>query len=59
MVAFGSHDSLYRLGCDNYVYKKTINDWEKLGKNKASWISASNDALWIVEYDTDMPYKFD
>ena len=51
---------MYRLGCDRHVYmRRPYTEWERLGENtKASWISASNDALWIVDADKKMPFKY-
>ena len=46
-----------------YVYLHTPNDldsqWKKVGNNQARWISASPDSLWILESETEFPYKFD
>ena len=54
-MAFGENDCLYRLGCDYNVYLGQ----KKLGNNKALSISASNDALWIVDLETVKVYKYD
>jgi hypothetical protein len=32
---------------------------KQLGTIKAWWISASKDALWIIEDETRRPFKFD
>jgi hypothetical protein len=43
------------------VYAKGLSDsdWRQLGNNKAAWISASNDALWIRDYDSDLTFQYD
>ena len=58
-MVFGKNDALYRLGCDKYVYERKGTDWQRLSEVKAYQISASMDSLWIVDWKTVMPYKFD
>ena len=35
------------------------NQWEKRYHNKVKRVSASNDALWAIDFDTNLPLKFD
>ena len=49
---------MYRLGCDSGVYLKG-KEWQRVGENKAWWISASKDALWIIDDETRRPFKYD
>ena len=62
-LAFGKKDAMYRTGCgsDNYVYikKDKFTGWQKFGTNKAKATSASKNAVWIIENESHMPFKFD
>ena len=63
-LAFGRNDVLYIMGCDGYVYLRRqpgdkVNKWVKIYNRKATHMSASKDALWIIDWDTRMPFKFD
>jgi hypothetical protein len=58
-VAFGKDDALYRLSCDDHVYKQELNKWEKLGFHKAWMIAGSKDGLWISDQQSGMAFKFD
>ena len=58
-TAFGEKDVLYRLGCGWYVSERKNNEWNQVGDRKARFMSASKDALWIVDYETRIPHKFD
>lgn len=58
-LAFGRHDALYIMGCDGYVYLRRADKWVKIYFRRAAHMSASKDALWIIDWDTWMPFKFD
>lgn len=59
-IDFGQGDKLYRLGCDDFVYQtKDFDLWEKLGKRKAYMMSATSDAVWILDKISRLPYVFD
>ena len=53
---------MFRLGCDEYVYKWKPgvrgNKWRKLSEKKGWWISASKDALWMIDSESRMPLKY-
>ena len=36
-----------------------VKDWKKLYNKKVFDISASKDALWVIDSDSSMPFKFD
>jgi len=54
-VGFGKGDDVFRLDCDDHVYG---NDRERLDIKKAVWMSASTDAVWILDKNSDIPFKF-
>ena len=56
------------MGCDDiayirvdFDYKEMPGSWKVIGRGigKVGYLSASPDALWITDYDTYMPYKYD
>jgi hypothetical protein len=61
MIAYGKNDTLYRIGRDFklYVYLDNKQMWSRIGNKDIYRVSASSDALWIIESGTKILYKFD
>ena len=61
-IAYGKNDTLYRIDWKGrfLVLNGTTGEWKTLVRNKSPRIiGASFDALWIIELETRIPYKFD
>ena len=50
-VVFGPDGTLYRRGCDKFVYKyrSLTKSWQKLWDKKVYRLASSEDGLWVID----------
>jgi len=53
------NDTLWRIGKDDKLYVQKGQDWDRVGSSEVFDVSATSDALWILDFPTFIPYKFD
>lgn len=61
-IAYGRNDKLYRKGPNHllyeYVPKNKGNKWKLMRNRKVRHIAASKDALWVLDYSSKIPYRY-